>query len=133
MNCPACQSDNFEEFDTEGVTVDFCGDCHSIWMDSGELAFYTETASDFPSLKHFMKAAHPSQRKCPKCADVSLLEVSYIEGEDVKLDVCGACMGILLDKKEIVHVESLVQKYKLTKLTAVVSELSKRGYVFLKS
>ncbi len=36
MMCPACDS-NLKPAEREGVEVDYCPQCHGVWLDQGEL------------------------------------------------------------------------------------------------
>ena len=37
MNCPRCASEQLDEKDREGVTIDVCRGCRGVWLDRGEL------------------------------------------------------------------------------------------------
>lgn len=35
--CPFCEKPTLVERERDGVLVDFCPDCHGVWLESGEL------------------------------------------------------------------------------------------------
>lgn len=37
MNCPRCTSEDLEERERSGITVDVCVNCRGLWLDRGEL------------------------------------------------------------------------------------------------
>lgn len=128
-----CQSENIVAFDSpEGVTVDFCRKCGSIWFEQGELAFYVETESDIPALEDSLKLGRETTIGCSTCKDAHLVEIPYITSENLLVDICTQCKGVFLDAKEIVKVEALVKKYKLTRLGKILEQLKHQGYQIMK-
>ncbi|HET6336720.1 MAG TPA: zf-TFIIB domain-containing protein [Polyangiales bacterium] len=37
MHCPRCETNQLDERDRDGVTVDICRSCRGVWLDRGEL------------------------------------------------------------------------------------------------
>lgn len=131
MKCPRCASDSIAPFvSTEGVTIDFCGKCHGIWFDSGELAEYLE-------LRHDLVKEAPGKAtalKCPKCAEVKLQERRYLPDAGPMIDWCPKCLGVWLDKREIVELEAVAAKLvpAATRYLRTVRQLEEKGYVIRK-
>lgn len=110
MDCPRCLSDKIAPFNHEGVEFDFCSSCHGIWTDKGELSNYVETKTDLPGNFDLLDDGKETQLKCPKCQDTSLIEIPYLQGEELLLDKCPNCKGVWLDSKELGAVQKLAQK-----------------------
>jgi Zn-finger nucleic acid-binding protein len=116
----------------EGVHIDFCSTCKGIWFDQGELAFYTETPVDIPKLEEAIAAGRDAGLECPKCQGRHLVEVSYIKGQPLLLDVCASCHGVFVDRGELPQIESLSVKVRGAEaIVKVAVELEARGYKIL--
>ena len=131
MKCPKCEV-VMAPFSTEGVELDFCDQCKGCWFDQGELAFYTETLADVPNIDDAVSNGEVTEFHCPRCEEIDLVETAFIPGEDLMVDICPACKGIFLDKRELAKVENLsVQRDVLQKVGRSVKELREKGYLML--
>jgi Zn-finger nucleic acid-binding protein len=116
----------------EGVHVEFCSGCKGIWFDEGELAFYTEMPEDVPDVGKAVASGRKTDLPCPKCADQSLVEVKYVAGEKLLLDVCPTCRGVFVDKGEIPQIERLSVRYRgAESVLTVAKQLEAKGYRIL--
>ncbi|MFT6071112.1 MAG: Zn-finger nucleic acid-binding protein [Bacteriovoracaceae bacterium] len=109
MECPRCLSDKIAPFNHEGVEFDFCSSCHGIWTDKGELSNYVETRNDLPQKSNLLSEGRQTELNCPKCPETKLIEIPYLNSEDLLLDKCPTCKGIWLDSKELGSVQKLAQ------------------------
>jgi Zn-finger nucleic acid-binding protein len=131
MNCPKCSAE-MAPFTTEGVELDFCEKCSGIWFDHGELAFYTETTEDVPSMEDAIANGDSTDSLCPRCEDIALVETAFIPGESLLVDICPGCRGVFLDRNELAKVQSMsVERDVLQKVGRSVSELQDKGYLIL--
>ena len=79
----------------EGVTVDTCGACKSVWFDRGELARMVNTREDLPSLDAASDLSNATSLPCPRCLGSSLVEMPYAPGHKVNIATCPTCQGVL--------------------------------------
>jgi Zn-finger nucleic acid-binding protein len=133
MMCPKCGKDTLEPFGSvEGVHIDFCKGCKGIWFDEGELAFYTEMPVDVPRLAEALAAGRRTGLECPRCSAQVLVEVSYLPGEKLLLDVCPGCRGVFVDKGELPEVEKISTRCRGAESILVVArQLEAKGYTIL--
>ncbi len=95
MRCPRCSA-AMGPFNTEeGVTVDTCGACRSVWFDRGELARMANTREDLPSLDAASDLSNATALPCPRCLGSSLVEMPYSPGKGVTVATCPTCQGVL--------------------------------------
>ena len=133
MRCPKCGENTLDPFGMiEGVHVDFCSGCKGIWFDEGELAFYTEMPVDVPKMADAMAQGRDTGLPCPRCQDKALVEVNYLPGEHLLLDVCPGCKGVFVDKGELPQVEALTTKCRgAESIFHVAKQLEAKGYSIL--
>jgi len=101
MNCPHCKEiDLVSVMTKKGVVVDFCPQCEGIWLDKGEIFYFTKipTYLDW-KIKEALKNPKLSSRLNPH-TQTSLVELSLLEGKLV-IDYCPKTGGIWLDKEEL--------------------------------
>ncbi|MCP5046000.1 MAG: zf-TFIIB domain-containing protein [bacterium] len=130
FTCPKCKTDSLSYFNTsEGVILDFCGECSGIWFDKNELAHYIELSQDIPEIKEMKASARPTDLDCPKCSG-KLEELPFSSKTDLLVDRCPACGGIFFDSGELMQaekvsaeLESIEQRMKL-----VVKRFADEGY-----
>lgn len=97
--CPECGR-RMCMFPVNGITVDCCAACYSIWLDSGELLRLTGNASDIPG----MRLHHRTSRlSCPKCGEL-MTEYQFCRGENLMVDSCPANHGVYLQDGEFERV-----------------------------
>ena len=93
MLCPVCNVDMFV-LEFELVEIDYCFQCHGLWLDSGELELVGERAG---ALQRDLLGAIESQagrpcdvkRRCPVCGK-ALVRVTTGGTPPVELDKCNA-------------------------------------------
>jgi Zn-finger nucleic acid-binding protein len=84
------------------LSYDTCEQCGSLWLDAGELdklAFKVEGSIEFCSQEED-KTRRPT-RKCPRCIEVDLAPVKFLDLTDINLDRCHNCGGFWLDGGEL--------------------------------
>ncbi len=101
MNCPHCHEPSLVETMTKGgVLVDVCKNCKGVWLDRGEVFFFSRKPKE---LERMLAAdsTHPvpSSRDCPRCR-VALAEVPFLR-PDLKVDHCPECEGYWFDSGEL--------------------------------
>ncbi len=106
MNCPLCNKLTLiEKLTTNGVLVDYCPKCEGVWLDKGEIFYFTGIPAQFSHLlEEALKKSKPSLRKNPKTGDV-LEEVTLKLDKDIVLDYCPKTKGIWLDKGELLQIK----------------------------
>ncbi|MFH1621900.1 MAG: M48 family metalloprotease [Candidatus Omnitrophota bacterium] len=101
MKCSHCRDvDLVETLTQKGVLVDYCPKCQGIWLDKGEIYYFTEAPTYLRiSLEKALKNAGPSQRFNPH-TQKPLIELNLFDG-NIIIDYCPETQGIWLDKEEI--------------------------------
>ncbi len=103
MNCPVDQV-QMRQLQDKGIVMDWCELCDGIWLDPGELARLTRTATDLPALPPQPTAAprKPEQKQpaCPRCGFLTE-PVPYERDASLELDRCPRCHGLWLDRGEL--------------------------------
>jgi Zn-finger nucleic acid-binding protein len=118
LNCSSCKEPMIV-LDLDGVEIDYCAGCGSIWLDSGELELLVESASEKTALLDSFLPANKTGEKtidCPICGK-RMGKSHYLE---VLLDKCPAGHGIWFDKGEL---HDIVAKSSLGKNTSVLNML----------
>ena len=101
MNCPHCQQPSLVETMTKGgVLVDVCKICKGVWLDRGEVFYFSNRPKELERMLA-AETAEPevSSRDCPRCR-LSLLEVPFLR-DDLKVDRCPDCEGYWFDAGEL--------------------------------
>lgn len=44
MKCPVCKEVNLVMTERQGIEIDYCPECHGVWLDRGELDKFIEHA-----------------------------------------------------------------------------------------
>jgi Zn-dependent protease with chaperone function/Zn-finger nucleic acid-binding protein len=83
-----------------GALVDICKTCKGVWLDRGEVFFFSRKPKE---LERLLAAGTPqssqSRRQCPRCT-VSLDEVPFLR-PDLLVDRCPDCEGYWFDSGEL--------------------------------
>ncbi len=105
MFCPNCAKEPLREIVFNKVGVDYCPKCLGLWFDGDELRqAKDENDKDFNWLDIDLWSDETKfqlgqgKKACPKDG-VPLYEVGYGDS-GIKVDVCGQCRGIWLDRGE---------------------------------
>ena len=101
MNCPHCKEVELIPVMTKnGVLVDFCPQCEGIWLDKGEIFYFTKIPTYFKyEIEEALKNSKPSERLNPH-TQTPLVELSLAGGKLI-IDYCPKTEGIWLDKGEL--------------------------------
>jgi Zn-dependent protease with chaperone function/Zn-finger nucleic acid-binding protein len=101
MNCPHCHEPSLVETMTKGgVLVDVCKGCKGVWLDRGEVFFFSRKPKELEQmLASEATPPVPSSRSCPRCG-VGLGELPFLRA-DLKVDQCPECEGYWFDSGEL--------------------------------
>lgn len=101
--CVICDQ-NMEPKMVEEVEVDYCPDCHGLWLDKDEILQLVEKSDDaLGDLRDLLETPVPPlsvplvERACPACR--GKLSVALFEG--VAIRHCAECDGIFLERGEL--------------------------------
>lgn len=105
MICPVCK-ESLIVLELDQVEIDFCTECHGIWLDSGELEILlgnTEAALAF--IAHFdsLTSVKEDRYKCPIC-NSRMEKIQYTDPQSPVLDRCVKNHGIWFDSGELERV-----------------------------
>jgi Zn-dependent protease with chaperone function len=101
MRCTACKKSELKEIMTkQGVRVDYCPHCKGVWLDKGEIYFFTSKPDILKKeIQTAFSRSKPSVRLNPKTM-APLVELSLFDDKLV-IDYCVATGGIWLDAGEL--------------------------------
>ncbi len=101
MNCPHCHEPSLVETMTNGgVLVDVCKNCKGVWLDRGEVFFFSRKPKELEQMLASDETPPvPSSRSCPRCG-VGLGEVPFLHA-NLKVDRCPECEGYWFDSGEL--------------------------------
>jgi Zn-finger nucleic acid-binding protein len=90
----------------EGVEIDFCTDCHGVWLDAGELELFLETAENRDRLMGKFDHDENNEEKAIRCPICLKKMDKVICGIDkmVRLDKCPRNDGLWFDEGELLEV-----------------------------
>ena len=87
-------------FTEQGVEIDYCPACKGVWLDKGEIYYFTKKPKDiFKELNEAIKQGKPSERLCPRTGK-NMQEIELLKGK-ITLDYSPASGGIWFDRKEL--------------------------------
>ncbi len=116
MICPVCNSDMIV-VEHNKIELDYCTNCHGVWLDSGELELLVESAG-FESPKPLLtnladstEAKSPEKkRRCPICVQ-KMRKIVIGQEPEILIDVCRHGDGLWFDGGELGHlVGHLIRK-----------------------
>lgn len=101
MKCLKCkEKDLVPVFTEQGVEIDYCPDCKGIWLDKGEIFYFTKKPADMQKeLDEAIKQGKPSERTCPRTGE-NMQEIELLRG-NVTLDYSPSSGGIWFDRGEL--------------------------------
>jgi len=101
MKCPSCDQPSMVETMTKGgVLIDVCKTCKGVWLDRGEVFFFSRKPKELETLLASEPTENtPSHRHCPRC-DLNLHEVPFLR-RDLVVDRCPECEGYWFDAGEL--------------------------------
>lgn len=100
MLCPNCKDVHLSKVLTkQGVEVDYCDKCRGIWLDKGEIYYFTNTPTYLKfQIEEALKSKKPSSRRCPKTNESM---VSLVLFDTLTIEYCLVNDGIWLDEGEL--------------------------------
>lgn len=109
MKCPQCKErDMVPVFTGQGVEIDSCPDCKGIWLDKGEIFYFTKKSADIQKeLNEAIKQGRPSERICPRTGK-NMQEIKLLKGKLI-LDYSPSSGGIWFDSEEL---ENLITHFR---------------------
>lgn len=122
MQCPTCGDQPLHASMTQqGVEVDHCQQCHGVWLDKGEIFFFTKRPKELAeAFQKAQKSAKSSPRLSPKTGK-AMQEIVFLDGKLV-LDVCPETEGIWFDEGEIERLVSADPKLLSLQIDRTVQE-----------
>lgn len=101
MLCPHCSDTELvQEVARAGVVVDVCRSCGGVWLDEGEIFFFTGGDKRISgALERGLIDPEKSNRRCPRC--VVPLEEGGLFSRDPRIDRCPSCRGLWFDGGEL--------------------------------
>ena len=103
----------------KGVLIDVCPSCKGVWLDQGELNFFTQNKK---ILNHYeikgLEANHKIVEKCPKCQ--SQMQAGRLPGFPHQVEECLTCKGIFFDAHEFKKFEA-TKEFKTLRRDYIVS------------
>ncbi len=120
LNCCTEMTNNQVFRKNDQISYDMCEKCGSLWLDAGELdkmAFqvqgsieYCEKEENKEPGKEGRKETEKELKKCPRCDDLNLDKVRFLESDDIFLHYCRNCGGFWLDGGELNLIDSELAK-----------------------
>jgi Zn-finger nucleic acid-binding protein len=104
MICPTCNSDMIG-VEYNHIELDYCGNCHGVWFDAGELELMLKTLGldgAIPFLNNLLEIKEvkttEKERRCPLCRQK--MKKANLETK-ILVDVCSQGEGIWFDGGEV--------------------------------
>ncbi|KOR32856.1 hypothetical protein TI05_04670 [Achromatium sp. WMS3] len=109
MDCPVCKNEKLHVVLTrQGVEVDACHHCNGVWLDKGEIYYFSKNVSKIhQEITTKYPKAHQGKKLSPKNKQ-PMIEFA-LESSGISIDYCLESNGIWLDGGEI---EKLNDAYK---------------------
>jgi heat shock protein HtpX len=100
MKCLSCTDHDLKPVLTDqGVVVDYCSECGGIWLDKGEIFFFTQKPEVLQKeLEAAIQNAGPTDRACPGTGEA--MESLKLFNGTLTVDYCRSSGGIWLDSGE---------------------------------
>ena len=87
-------------FTEQGVEIDSCPDCKGIWLDKGEIFYFTRKAGEIEKeLNEALNQGKPSEKICPRTGK-NMQEIKLLRGKLI-LDYSPSSGGIWFDGAEL--------------------------------
>jgi Zn-dependent protease with chaperone function/Zn-finger nucleic acid-binding protein len=101
MKCQSCKYEGLVPVLTgQGVEVDYCPKCKGIWLDKGEIFYFSRKPRAFEKeLREAITQGKPSERTCPRTGE-SMEEIALMDGQ-LRIDYCPTCGGMWFDAGEL--------------------------------
>ncbi|MFC1557788.1 M48 family metalloprotease [candidate division KSB1 bacterium] len=136
MKCPKCkEKDMLPTLTKQGVEVDRCPDCKGIWLDKGEIFYFSKKPAEIQrELSKAIPQSTPSERICPRTGE-NMKEIKLLK-DKLTLDYSPSSGGIWFDDRELKKLITYFgDKFKLSidKGTELLEEKIPPAPVFLPS
>ena len=101
MKCPNCkQKDMFPVFTQQGVEIDYCSHCEGVWLDKGEIFYFTKKPKGIlKELNAAIKQGKQSEIICPRTGK-NMQEIEVLNGALV-LEYSPVSGGLWFDGGEL--------------------------------
>lgn len=121
MNCPVC-SHPLIILELDQIEVDYCTNCHGVWLDDGELELLIQDSGEKNKLLNSFTIDKNSKEKFIKCPICSKKMNKVLCGDinKITLDKCSRHHGLWFNKGEL---EAVVEMGSLDKQNKIVSLL----------
>ena len=130
MKCLECASLMGEVLTRKGVLIDICPSCQGVWMDQGELTFFSK---DKRVLKKYTRKGLENTQKtealCSRCE--SNMQIGHIPALSCKVIECLSCKGIFFSKNIFRNIQGSRNFSSLRKdSSGVLSKSESKKYFF---
>lgn len=100
MRCPNCRDkDLYRVLTKQGVEIDYCKDCGGIWLDKGEIYYFTKTPTYLRiHLQEALKFQRISEKLSPRTKEPMKSIVLF---DTLTIEYCPKTSGLWLDKNEL--------------------------------
>jgi heat shock protein HtpX len=101
MKCPSCNEKYMIPVLTaQGVEVDSCPDCGGIWLDKGEIFYFTKKPADIQKeINEATKRSKPSGKICPRTG-AEMQEIDLLKGK-MSIDYSPSSAGLWFGGAEL--------------------------------
>ncbi len=125
MDCPACKNAMIT-LELADVEIDFCTDCSSIWLDSGELELLLGEPEKVKQLLDSFKIDSESTenpRKCPICDKKMQKIIVGSSRPTLIIDKCSRGDGLWFDKGELQDIVNRAELDKDSKIRKLLADM----------
>ena len=105
LKCLECASPMEEVLTRKGVLIDICSSCQSVWMDQGELNFFSKDKAVLRKYtREGLENAQKTEAPCSRCE--SNMRTGRIPGLSCEVIECLSCKGIFFSKNTFREIQS---------------------------
>ena len=124
MNCPVCNTP-LVILELNQIEIDYCMNCHGIWLDDGELELLLEGSEEKTKLLNSFNVDKNSNEKPVKCPICSKKMEKVLCGTDnkVTLDKCKRHHGIWFNEGELERVVEMGGLDEHDKIVILLKEM----------
>lgn len=128
MQCPTCGDQPlYARMTQQGVEVDYCQQCHGVWLDKGEIFSFTKRPKELSkAFQDAQKSAKSSSRLSPK-TERPMQEITFLDGK-LALDVCPETEGLWFDEGEIERLVNADPRLLSLRLDNTVAALDEKPF-----
>lgn len=124
MNCPFCQNP-LVILELNRIEIDYCSNCHGIWLDDGELELLMQDSEEKLRLLSSVtvdKKSTEKQLKCPVCSKKMEKILCGTENK-ITLDRCRRHHGIWFNEGELISVVEMGGLDRQDKIIGLIKEM----------